>query len=1277
MRKAFSTQHSEYLDNDFRNKRSVYTTFNKGISKTLISLSMSVLILIAIISSLISPTIIANAAEDYDDLASDYGLEQTTDSFLEGLDRSSSDTDPDSFAQVFQRLVSAHYLNDVSDGVASSGYSKPSSGMLCDVNDPNAGTLLYHNCDIPNITAEFFQDVLSLYVTSGASADAQVTSNKMFANYALPTGLGEIPINPDDRSIKYTAYEIYGYNLKYTSYYGEWDHIKVLNSARTMSNFGLMDNIRLGASAVVDGVTAALNTVVNNVGNALKNKDILSAVGALFSGGESGVSAGVNTILDTSDLNVANTNAWYRVNYSNTLYGARELTDIEISALLMQSFYDMITQNSPENATLPDDFVSISGGPPEPLEAISSCIYLNSDGEKVELTGYDNPPGVTEGTCSARADYAYSSRVIKAENNGQDASTVAESWYEYDPEGKQQAETLQEWYDNNKNYFDISAAYGMTCQVNVNSTDPSTEVSELQSCWSTEWARVSNELLYDIQSKNNTDWWAERLQEHQMRKWYSDPANNFNAPWNRYICLNPDGSDMITNGSFVYLYSSNGDLNSLCSEVRSPVQNGVFGNGYTKYQEKPEPDTRFSFENTTILSVFLQMQSDFRNSLANNLLTFSGFVNSISNFMIKLSFGEPLTHLGLKDLMVNLITSFKNSLFMPLSLLVIAIGGIQLLVEAGRRKNYSQQFKSILFILLTYITGLALMYNPEATINAVEAVPSKVESAVLGLAFNIGYEDTNQICTATSSLTSNSANYFSINGDLLSYNTDDSVRNLMCENWRVFVFNTWVNGQWGTGYNNLYSAESASITKMNNTNGDLVGDASVNLGAGIIERNWALYQLDVTTSGTTTSTDPYAVSGKVSPDFYRIVDMQAGPNNGEGTDSRYFSAWSGSMGNNSTRLETTFLGTIATVIGAVTVISYSASKIFVTTMASLMVLLLPFVFLIGLHPTQGRSKLKAYMGTILGLLMQRIILVVMLIIMLRLLMAFGNSSENFILNGIFLIIICVVFLKYKKEVLGEVERAFDGKMGSFMGGEGYRGNFDRLMGFAPKSVQNLYYEGSAKVTGAAGGFIAGYITGGVDSNGNRISRLDAARNLAGQAAHIEGNKEKRNQRRKGFGLLRTFDNASDTVRDDLKRKVLNENESIQDLREKTLIPNGLDHDALTPKITRDLMDLEKKYQELQDVNYEKLLDQKDNHLTDIERKDLEERYSTKLEEYKEFQRDILERVNNELADKISARSGEDIRDQMKDELALQERLANEELESYEYISDDEKGEKNE
>ena len=60
------------------------------------------------------------------------------------------------------------------------------------------------------------------------------------------------------------------------------------------------------------------------------------------------------------------------------------------------------------------------------------------------------------------------------------------------------------------------------------------------------------------------------------------------------MCTDADGRDVLdADGRTVNVYKSDGTVNPQCGHgVRSPIQNGLFGNGYLPSQAQPVADSR-------------------------------------------------------------------------------------------------------------------------------------------------------------------------------------------------------------------------------------------------------------------------------------------------------------------------------------------------------------------------------------------------------------------------------------------------------------------------------------------------------------------------------------------------------------------------------------------------------------------------------------------------------------------------------------------------------------
>lgn len=967
--------------------------------------------------------------------------------FLSAIDISQGNIDRNSFAHVINRVFGVYYLNDVRDAVQQKDAWKPENGLVCDVNAPGAGTILYHNCDVPNLTTGFFQSVLGNLGATGLQSATNDYAKLSFQSFGLPSNIpnDNVPVADEMKSVKYSALELFGYNLRYTQYKGEWDNIAVYNKARMLSNYGLSDNLKLGAKSIINGATGGSEAAIGAVNKNLKEGDILGAIGDGFTAFvEGGVSASINTIVDTSDLNVFNQNAWYRVGFSDTVYGARELSNDELTEVQKTLLKNALAKGMGEEVKLPNDLLNLQKAPDKPKEGA----------------------------------------------------------------------TLEEWKGKEgvKDWFEIAHKYGLKCDVDPSKQDEAeTELSTFYACIPGEYARVAKEESGKIEGNLVKDFLAEVISGYFMSNILKDNADNFNAPWNRYVCLNPDGSDKLTDaGLFVPVVSKTGNLSGGCAMVRPPIQNGYFGNGYVDSQAQPGLDTRWAQTDHNMVTYLLPMDS-VANMFANGFLFFSGLVTRVSNTFLNMSFAPMTESTGLREIVIRLIEDFRESVFFPMSVMVAGFGALYVLFTAVRQRAYREALVSIGFMLLAFVSGAVLMFKPESYIKIVDDTPAAMETAVVGGIFGSFNENADNLCTVSG--TPASKPITDSQGNVLPDNASASARMLLCENWRVNYFNPWIYGQWGTTYDQLYANGSGHSNTVQNTNSGLVGDASVNMGSGVIEKNWALYQVDQFTAGTATEKALSEKVGVVRPDLYRVVDMQAGPNNGEGRDGRFFDQWSGNGRQAWDRLIISGFSTAGATASAVTVIAYSVNKIIITFVSVGMGIVLPFVFLIGMFP-KARSIIRKFLGTVFGLMVQRVLLILMLAIMMKLMIGFQTASTGYIMATVGAVATAIAFLMIRGRILGMAMKALTGKEGD-TSALGIARNIGRVM---PKSVKNAGNIVRAEASGRVSGTMASLAMG---------QGIEKAIQDGKEAGALNRNRLNNVQRRRGFGLAQSTMQAID------------------------------------------------------------------------------------------------------------------------------------------------------
>lgn len=991
------------------------------------------------------------------------------------------------FLGIFKRLAGFQYINYTPKGHPPAGFPKaPFDGnkFNCHVNAPGAGTPVYHNCDVPNIGTEFYQDLYASFIPSGIQGGQVVPSYAPFG-LGIPQSLpnGNVPAKAGDRAHKYTGLELYGYSARLTSYKGEWDHIKVMTTSRALSNFGLADSIVLGGKAVMDATLASIDAVADTAasGPAGFFKAFFFWPAIAFS---SGAPAALNTIFDTSDLNVFNTKSWYRVDYGSTIYNGRELSNAEIAALAQSQIIDSVLAKLPNEGKVPDELSSLKDGPPAFEGDISKCeIITDKDGKNFKETMKSSTsPGPSEEKCRNAGVQAKADLRSGVANN---------KTFKWSKDGNASGMSFKEWESKNKKYKDAASKYGISCEA----PEDSEGVPAYQRCWEEKYPDAANKALQKSKTEEANAWQKAVLSFSGV---YGELRKNgdqlFNAPENRYVCTDKNGKDLRSGEAqkLVSAYDSKGNLGKGCQPLRPPIQNGLVGNGYRTDlgQTAPQPDTRWSGSSVSSLAYAVVPIDSWATTFANGGIAVAGFATAVSNVFMSLTWSPILTSLDINKTLVSLIESMRDGVFFPLVVVMSGILGFLLVVQTARNRSARGQFVSILIIVANFAVGILMMSNPKGTLKMVDEIPSVIETAIVGTVFEATGGSSNEICTTSGS--PKSGGFTDLNGKGTSFSPSQSARSLMCENWRAFYFNPYVHAQWGTNFDNLYAKGKAPShgSSLQNKNEKLVGNAAVNMGGGRNVHNWALYQIDTMTSGTTTDLQLSTVRVSAPPNLYRVVDVQMGPNNGKLSDGKYAHAWSGK--NPVERFSIGVIAPAAALVGAITVVIFSAGKIAVTLVSTLMLLVLPFVFLGVFIPGRGMMIVKSFFGTLLGLMVQRILLTILLAILFTVLVASANSSSSYLMSALIGSLFCIVFLMYYKSLTSLMRNAVTGRLGDMTKGAAYSvaGRLGRSALRQPGVSQVKAY-----TAGIVGGTVGAKLAGGENvslKDAHRIGREEAS-----------------------------------------------------------------------------------------------------------------------------------------------------------------------------------------
>ena len=980
--------------------------------------------LIAISFSIISPAIPVlaetNAITEYNKQVDDYVGD--SENFTDVLDKIQEDsetyTEPkkNTMPHVMKRLFNVgEYINGVEYGVLARNLKIERKDILsdnkyaCNPDAPN--NLINHNCDIPNFTTGLIQNVVSPFMTPPFT-NAEKTSSYSAFGLGVPNNIpgGTVPSDPGNRANTYTALELYGYDLKLTSYNGEWDRIEVSNQARMLSNFGIIDKITLMGTGLWNSVNSGVAGLIEN----FSFNPMRWALG-LANTFDMTLSGGLNTVIDTSDLNIVATNGWKRPDFSGTLYNVYVMTDKEVLQETYKQYFKNFINKLRNRAEVSPELLEVLA-----LEQIPDFTFV--------------PNWETEESIAARkkAEKINDSEKSKAEKNDKynpDYVDVSE------PEYYTEKEQLGFWAEDNQNKINRASAQGL---ISKNPDDYETYdllVKDWNEKWNDYFTREFNALgpvvkkLIELSDKDVF-----------LDNPHLDPKQSIS----HYACANSDGSiKKDSNGNIEYLYLKNNKgsteyLNPNCKSARSPIGGGLFGSGW--HIDRPI-DTRH-IDNVNPEGPF---DNVIKNAIMSSTRTFNSFIAKITNIVVGLSFSPILSELGIDSLVAKVVDNFKNTIFFPLASLAIMLGGIMLFLQILKNGSAWQLLKSIFVTFLIFVAGAAFLMSPETTMKLVDEFPSKIDNFL--------------------------ANTVLVDDDGTSYcstgSEEDGIRSAQCNVWGIMVFNPWVHLQFGTGYDNLYANGYAPAggSELENTNSDLVGNAAVYMGGGHTVNNWAMYQLDKTKAGTINSFDSSNMQaiGKVDKDMYRLVDLQAGPNNGAGTDSRYFETWSsGDTGGPFIAI----LTIIQTIIVSIAIIGLGANKIEASLMFSLSIIFLPIMLLYGLLP-QGKMKLKGYIVSLGNLMLKRVIITTMFAVLLKTLNLSYSRTDSITTAALTSIAISVAFIMYKKELLNLLTASEVSNFGLQVK--------ELISKNAPVSLRQKYNLTKSKIKGSAVGFTGGAI----------------------------------------------------------------------------------------------------------------------------------------------------------------------------------------------------------
>jgi hypothetical protein len=887
-------------------------------------------------------------------------------------------------------------------------------------------TLNTSNCDIPNISTEAVQSLASL-VTSTGLQNAQKNSAKTpfglgYSSDLLPTS--DVPISASQRTDKYTALELFGYNLNWTSYAGEFDRINVMSSVRFSANMSLGNALKVAGNALSAFGEGYSSDAASDWGKFTdSNNDWWSRASGFFgfinpvkhlaAGFSAAGYSLLSDMLYSVESSSTETGSWYRPDFvSQTVYGVRELTSIEQTALTAfktkAGMWSEISKHTLDQL----DFNAYYAAHAVPAEPTSKAVTPDSCDDKDKEDKKDD-----KGNVIKDADGNTERQCKKVQQ--------VESWSDY---------KKSQDVDSKASAIGLDAS-----KYDAMNGDATVKYKAMASDWPAAMkaaAQAENEKTKQTSYNNQIDGiigdsintYGVVKDMNNIGKWYcvDGSGNPEGKSTNQFVQLAVQQGMMSDPGKEAF--NAQGEWQCSSNQPRPTIIGGLYGSAHKGNDDAYKDTRRQAYQGVNIFNILVGNNVD---KLGSTMLSVSQNVIMVLNTLVGWSFTPILDKIGFTDLAKKMIKELRESVYMQFIVIFIGIAGLMVILKLVKGQPV-QSFQQLGLIILSVFLGFMLLFNTAIMFKVVDDVPTAVERAAIGTIFSSSGED--KICSATGKPAGTlSAGVFEdLFGKNTGYNPDAQVRVLQCRIWETFVLTPWSYGQFGSSINQLYATGYSTSEGVGNSSGefsvsqstsDLVGNAAVDMGANTTLHNWGIYQLAHTTSGTISTEDSSSSARTIDKNMYKLVDLQAGPNNAKGRDTSRWSTWNGS---NDNKFMIGLTALPAAILGLIAIGGLALKKIQYSVMSSLLLLISPFMLLFGVLPGKGQMKLKSYCFEIISLMIKRVMTVVFMSLGLEVMIEIANGSNtSWTTVCIGLYALCLMIIFHADELIGHMFSSID------------------------------------------------------------------------------------------------------------------------------------------------------------------------------------------------------------------------------------------------------------
>lgn len=444
----------------------------------------------------------------------------------------------------------------------------------------------------------------------------------------------------------------------------------------------------------------------------------------------------------------------------------------------------------------------------------------------------------------------------------------------------------------------------------------------------------------------------------------------------------------------------------------------------------------------------------------------------------------------------GIIGALTSSIYLPLIIMLAAVIAIWVVWNGIARQRVRETFFGIIWVVASTVAGLALLMNPDILARAPMAVTNTVGSCIIG-AFSgnscFDGSSTGSEIDIEGGSTSADICYSDVTGLAADEKMSMAVNSMGCQIWKAFVLNPYSQASFGASFDDLDTKDSKNETTIGilddagldadefcvslNSSGsyeDYMGKRLELDEGGREVCNVAAYQMylhvnAVSTSDSHDDSDRPGASA-MNDDWSKVIVFTA-------HDNGAWTYWSPSMTSGALHIGLAGMSLFSAVLGGIVIVVVSIFALMYYLASLLLIAFAPIFLLVGVHPGKGRRILAGWGGQVISAVLKYLASAVFLIVTVAFYSGILSEITNIMLAVLFVIVITVALLMYRKEIvnmMGMVD----------LGGEKLSSGFSDML------------TNKAKGVGRVGSAVAGGALGGIASQGVPLSAKDALNPMA-------------------------------------------------------------------------------------------------------------------------------------------------------------------------------------